>query len=69
MGTSKDGIDLDAREMEVVGKGPKHRVVPLLPVTAAVLAAHINKYPPPRLSCSRTTSGPATPRFSTWRRR
>jgi integrase/recombinase XerD len=41
----KDGIDFNAREMTVTGKGGRQRVVPLLQVTADVLAAYIKKYP------------------------
>jgi integrase/recombinase XerD len=41
----KDSIDFNAKEMTVVGKGGKQRVVPLLQVTADILAAYIKKYP------------------------
>jgi integrase/recombinase XerD len=41
----KDGVDFNAKEMTVVGKGGKQRVVPLLQVTADALAVYIRKYP------------------------
>jgi integrase/recombinase XerD len=41
----KDGVDFNAKEMTVVGKGGKQRVVPLLSVTADTLSAYIKKYP------------------------
>ena len=45
LGLRKDSIDFKSREMTVVGKGGKQRVVPLLPVTADTLNAYIRKYP------------------------
>jgi integrase/recombinase XerD len=45
LGLRKDGIDFNAKEMTVVGKGGRQRVVPLLQVTADALAAYIKKYP------------------------
>jgi integrase/recombinase XerD len=41
----KDGVDAGAMELRVTGKGDKPRVVPLLKVTAEMLAAYIEKYP------------------------
>jgi integrase/recombinase XerD len=41
----KDNIDFKSREMTVVGKGSKQRVVPLLSVTADTLSTYIKKYP------------------------
>jgi site-specific recombinase XerD len=45
LGLRKDSIDFSAKEMMVVGKGSKQRVVPLLQVTADTLNAYIKKYP------------------------
>lgn len=45
MSLRKDGADLEARELRIVGKGNKPRVVPLLGETAEMLAAYVEKYP------------------------
>jgi integrase/recombinase XerD len=41
----KDGIDFNTKEMTVMGKGSKQRVVPLLSVTADTLSTYTKKYP------------------------
>lgn len=41
MSLRKDGIDLEARELRIVGKGGKRRVVPLLETTAEMLASYM----------------------------
>jgi integrase/recombinase XerD len=44
LGLRKDGVDFNAKEMTVLGKGGRQRVVPLLQVTAETLAVYIKKY-------------------------
>jgi integrase/recombinase XerC len=41
----KESIDFDALELRILGKGEKHRVVPLLPLTAEALKAYIERRP------------------------
>lgn len=41
----KGRIDFDALELRILGKGEKHRVVPLLPSTAERLRGYINRHP------------------------
>lgn len=43
MSLRRDGVDLEARELRVVGKGNKRRVVPLLESTAQALAAYLEE--------------------------
>ena len=45
MSLRKDGVDLEARELRVLGKGNKRRVVPLLESTAGMLANYLEERP------------------------
>lgn len=45
MSLRRDGIDLEAKELRIVGKGNKPRTVPLLRETAEMLRAYTEKYP------------------------
>jgi integrase/recombinase XerD len=44
-GLRKDGVDLAALEIRILGKGGKHRIVPLLPATAEALRGYIGRHP------------------------
>ena len=41
----KEFIDFDALELRILGKGGKHRVVPLLPMTAEALRGYMGRRP------------------------
>lgn len=43
MSLRRDGVDLEARELRIVGKGNKRRVVPLLESTANMLSDYIEE--------------------------
>ena len=43
MSLRKDGVDLEARELRVVGKGGKRRIVPLLESTARMLSNYLEE--------------------------
>jgi len=45
MSLRKDGVDLESRELRVLGKGNKRRVVPLLESTADTLAGYLGERP------------------------
>ncbi|MFC2018678.1 tyrosine-type recombinase/integrase [Chloroflexota bacterium] len=45
MSLRKDGVDMDARELRVLGKGGRRRVVPLLESTAEMLAKYLEGRP------------------------
>jgi integrase/recombinase XerD len=41
----RENVDFRALELRIRGKGDKHRVVPLLPVTAEAIRGYMEKYP------------------------
>jgi len=45
MSLRKDGVDLEARELRILGKGGRRRVVPLLESTAQMLAGYLGERP------------------------